>query len=270
MNNDFLDRKSIALLADFIKRINADNLVMEEVGEVVRELLPRKEDKTLINYNIKDKGFDIAKFIPKTRSINLCMHRINEWLDKNVKDIAQLYNENDVAILRKYMFIYMLTHEISHSYQYLISKGLIESPNKVLKDAYNGLFEVLNPKEYIIPRPIKQTRRYISLALYKKNENFYLLERNANVESTDLVSRVALYNDNEDMYSLFKRMENTWLRCGYIDSTIGSIEETYTKILMHDKYKKFCNEVSMSIDEKIKYGFNIDEEERQKLLQKRI
>lgn len=270
MNNTFLNSKSIVLLADFIKEIKLDNLVIDDVDDVIKELLPKKEGRLLINYNIKDKGFDIAKFIPKIRSINLCMNQVNKWLDENVAGIAKIYNENDISALRNYMFIYVLTHEISHSYQYLISRGEIDSPNKVLKDAYSGLFDILNPKEYIIPRPIKQTRRYISLALYKHNENFYLLERNANIESTNLVSRVALYNDREDMYLIFKRMENTWLRCGYMDTGMGSIEETYRKILMYDKYKKFYSEINIPVEEKIKYGFNISEEAIQKVLQKRI
>ena len=61
-------------------------------------------------------------------------------------------------------------------------------------------------------------------------------------------------------------MKNTYLKCGYINSSIGSIEETYRKILMYSKYKKFFNEINLCEEEKVRYGFSISEETRKKLI----
>ena len=46
-------------------------------------------------------------------------------------------------------------------------------------------------KDYIIPRPVKQVRRAISVVTYKMKENEYLLERNAQFDSLGTLSNIA-------------------------------------------------------------------------------
>jgi len=200
----------------------------------------------------------------------MSLNKINIWLQNNTDCFFESIKSSDYNILRSYLLLFMITHEIEHSYQFLMSEGVIVAPNTLLKDAYKGLFDLLNPKYYAIPRPIKEARQRVSLFLYKLKENFYILERNANIESMDLISKCALYNNREDIYQLFIDMKNTYLKCGYINNTIGSIEETYRHILMYDKYRKFYNEIDMSEDEKVRYGFSIDEETRDKVLSKKV
>ena len=58
------------------------------------------------------------------------------------------------------------------------------------------------------------------------------------------------------------------MKLGYINSNIGSIEETYRKTLMYRKYKKIYEDLEISDDERIRFGFNISDETRNKLLSK--
>ncbi len=266
MSNIIKNKDTLLLLKDIINNYDKTNLSKSYIEEILRELIPNKDGNLLIKYKVKDSGISIAKFVPEYESINININKVNEWLDKNTGSFLKEINTCDSNTLRNYLFLFMITHEIEHSYQYLMGKGIIESPNDVLKNAYNGLFDLMASKDYIIPRPIIQTRRIISRVLYKANENFYLLERNANIESMDTVSKVALFNDREDVFKLFLCMKNIYTRCGYTDSTIGSIEETYTKILMHDKYKKFYKKINIDEKEKVRYGFNISEDTRKKVL----
>lgn len=267
MSNIIKNKDTLLLLKDIINDYNKDNLSKSYIEEILKELIPHKDDTSLIKYKVRDKGTAIAFFAPKYEIIYVNINRVNEWLANNTNSFLKEIGTCDSDTLRKYLFLFIITHEIEHSYQYLMGKGIINSPNDVLKNAYNGLFDLLVSKDYIIPRPIIQTRSIISKILYKRNENFYLLERNANIESMDTVSKVALFNDREDVSKLFLSMKNIYTHCGYTDSTIGSIEETYAKILMHDKYKKFYKEIDIEEKEKVRYGFNISEDTRKRVLQ---
>ena len=102
----------------------------------------------------------------------------------------------------------------------------------------------------------------------KTKENGLVLERNANIESTDLICRCAFYNEREDIYNLFIDMRNLFRTQGYIKSTKGSIEETFEEIFMHDKYKKIRQEIDLDEIDRLRYGLNISEETRKRILRK--
>lgn len=162
----------------------------------------------------------------------------------------------------------MITHEIEHSYQYLMAKGKVNAPCQMIQSGYQGIFALFNRNSSIIPRPIKETRELISYLLYKKNENLYILERNANLEATDLLCQLALFTGRDDIYKIFNEMKNTFMSVGYTDDNQGNLKETYQKILMYDKYKKFYQENNMSEEDKIRYGLNISEQTRARILGK--
>ena len=61
-------------------------------------------------------------------------------------------------------------------------------------------------------------------------------------------------------------MRNDFLKLGYVNSSKGSLEETYRNILMYDKYKKFYNDLDLSNKDKIRYGLKVDEDVRKLLL----
>lgn len=262
MNN----KGQLLIMKDVLNYLQNNELSKTYLEEILKELLPKNNNELLVNYNIKEKGLVTSQFQPSTKSIDISLNKINTWLENNIKDFINNYKVNDINILKSYLVLFILSHEIEHSKQYLIAEGKIETPCILLKDAYKGLFELLNPKETIIPRPIKDTKRRLSLFLYKLKENYYVLERNANIESMSLISQCALYNNNEDIYNIFDDMKNIYLKCGYIDSTMGSVEETYRKILMYNKYKTFTHQIGFSVQDKIRYGLEITEEVRNKVL----
>ena len=146
-----------------------------------------------------------------------------------------------------------------------MGEGLVSSSCCVLSSAYKGLFDLLNPPFYILPRLITETRQKLSLILYKINENFYLLERNANIESSDLICKLATLNNDEDIFKVFYDIRELFTFCGYDKNNRGCIENTYRNILMYDKYRKFYNDTVLSCEDKIRYGFAIDDDMRKML-----
>ena len=261
-------KTSLLELKDILKHFKEKGLTKDYLEVVLKKLIPNLDGDLKIGWNISEKGYSAAKFVPKTRTLIFSLKKINEWLDNNTRDFLEKLQTSDPNILRSYFFLFLLTHEVEHSYQYLIGEGIIEVPSPTIKAAYQKLFGLMKPSNTIIPRPIKQTRRAISLLLYKTKENGLVLERNANIESTDLICRCAFYNEREDIYNLFIDMRNLFRTQGYIKSTKGSIEETFEEIFMHDKYKKIRQEIDLDEIDRLRYGLNISEETRKRILRK--
>lgn len=269
MSHILKSQNDLLIFSDIINQVSKDKLNKEYLEEILKLLIPNNNGKPLIDYNISERNFSTAIFIPRSKRILLSLEKILKWLEANTKDIADLYKINDTDMLKSFLFLFVITHEIEHSYQYLIGEGLIPSPSKTIQCGYKGIFDLLVPDNYIIPRPIKQTRKTIATILYKLHQNSYVLERNANVESTDLLCQLAEFMEREDLFKVFDSMKREFICLGYYDSPIGCLEETYKKLLLHDKYKKFFEEINIPEDEKIRYGLGISDETRQKILRKK-
>ena len=242
---------------DYIKNKELNKSVIEKVLE---ELIPDK----MIGYSINEIGFNIC-FIPTIKKIVVSLNMIDTYLRINNKDLSLMYNIKDTKNFSIFLILFMLIHEIEHSKQYLIGKDIIDS-NDILKYGYKYLYEILDSKESIIPNPFKKTKNLISQIIYRKNENHYVLERNANVESLSLLCDLALFINNEEIYNALNSMRNSFLKFGYENSNVGCFEETYRNLLMYNKYKKIYTDLDISIEDKIRYGFRIDEDTREKVL----
>ena len=77
----------------------------------------------------------------------------------------------------------------------------------------------------------------------------------------------SLYMETYDIYNMFLSLKNKFLKLGYVDSNIGSFEETYRKILMYDKYLKISKELNICEKDRVRYGLNISEVTRKKVLE---
>ena len=266
MSNIIKDKDGLLLLKDIITYTQKNDLTVDYLEDTLKYLLPKNSDKLLTGYYVREKGNITGMFIPYSNKIILSIDKINDWLDRQVSDFSSEYKISNMNEFRSYMLLFILTHEIEHAYQYLMGKEIVDAPNDVLKNAYQGLFDLMAKKHYILPRPITLSRRMISKVLYKTKENQYLLERNANILSMELVSKSALFNDDIEIYKIFDDMMRTYLVCGYTDGNIGSIHETYHNILMEDKYRKFYHDMVMDDKDKVRYGFEITDDIRSKIL----
>ena len=70
-------------------------------------------------------------------------------------------------------------------------------------------------------------------------ENEFVLERNANIESLDLVCRLSSLLSDQKSYSAFLDMLYTFVKCGYSENVVGSMVNTYNSILLGDRISKF-------------------------------
>ena len=266
MSNIIKSKDIIILLNNILKEINKPDISKEELEMILEILIPKDGDKQLVEYQFKENLPFTTRFNPSKNTIILDKDNINIWLNTNHNDLTKNIDNVNINQLTKLLLIYMLSHQIELSYQYLMSKDIVECQDETLRQAYKGLMEILVKDKN--NSPLKESKRLLHLLLYKDGESSYLLKRNANIESIDLICKLCLEMDDIKIYDIFNRLRYLYLQCGYCDSCIGSIEETYRKLLMYKKYKEFYKESNLSTDEKIRLGLRISEEERKQLLKK--
>ena len=106
----------------------------------------------------------------------------------------------------------------------------------------------------------------ISFPLYQLKHDNYLLERNANLEAASTLSLLAFSNGDKKIEKVFTAIKNASEALGYQDSTEGSIIETHRKILMLDGLKNIEQPTDMVMSERIRYGLEINEVNREQIL----
>lgn len=259
-NDDFL------YLDSFISYIYKKGISKDALESFLYYFIPKDGENSLINFTVHDKGSITAMFFPTYRNITFSIDKINKWILVNFKYFNEKFDVKDEKLLKCFLCLFIITHEIEHSYQFLMSKGeFISYP--VIQELYNRLFSLLEKKHFIIPRPIVQTRRTISQILYKLKEDFYVLERNANIFSTDLLYQCAYFIEREDLADIFFYLRNYFLTIGYNNNTKGSFDETFQSILMYDKFNKIMKlDTVFDINDRVILGLDINENVRQKVI----
>lgn len=245
----------------------SDGLTEQFLKDYLELTIPKDQNgNNLIRYVIYESFGSTAEFRPSCETIEISMKKLNNWLEFNTTSMAELGKIDNLELLRQYLLFYLVAHEVEHSYQYLMGKGLVDTSCSFVKDGYKNLFELLMPMNNILPRPITKTKKYISCLLYKNHENEFVLERNANIEAVSLVYQLIELEKDEQLSKLFKHMLNVFFKVGYTHGNNGSMEETYFRILMKNKYLKLNRECNLSMSERIRYGLPIDDEARENIL----
>ena len=266
MSNILTSSVKQKILTSFIKDYPKNDLTKDYLESLIQQLIPQSSGINLINYKIKEDGSPAACFYPKTNTLIIQLKKLKKWLSSNLSILEDTNTTQDIKIKEAFLILFVIAHEIEHSYQYLFAEGLVTSPYQSLTLAYKGIMDTLKPANYLLPRPFKRAKKVISCLLYKKNENFLVLERNANIEALDLLCKCAQALAMNDIYQIFNDILNTFMTIGYQESALGSFAETYQKLLISNKYRQISVEKTMTDYEKAYYGFTISENQRQNIL----
>ena len=101
------------------------------------------------------------------------------------------------------------------------------------------------PKDYVLPRPIKQVRRAVSIIAYKRRENEFLLERNAQFDSLGTLANVAFENEHHEIRGVLMDMRNTFAIAGYTKNNNG-IGPAWSNSLFEDN-AEFAKSLDLDI-----------------------
>lgn len=255
-------------LCGLVKDIYENGFDKNKIETVLVKLLPRDDNgDLLIDYYIRERGVNTAIFVPRYETISISLYNLYAWVDRNTTDLAEVYEVEDTNLLGSYLCLLVIMHEIEHAYQYLIGTGKVEAPCKIIKESYKALFELMVPKDYILPRPIKQVRRAISVVSYKARENEFLLERNAQFNSLGTLANIAFENEHHKIRGVLMAMRTVFATAGYIKNGDGPLVNTFKSILMGDKLKKMEHDYNgMGMMDRYKLGLPVDQITRERIL----
>ncbi len=248
LRNKGIDKAFIAnFLDDFIiKDANGKSLVSYSL-DLTESFIP--------NYNINDNSINI--------SYDGFIMAISKYYNQFLNFFNSYSNVSDD--LKNYLAIFILSHELEHAYQACIRNNLIVSPSIMLESCYKLVF---NLKSEISNHSLKDKLRYmICEIMYEIQKGQLALERNANLESADLIYKLASLESNEDLIKLIEELRISQALIGYNFNGSGVLVNTAKIILQFDKLKGFEETDILSFEEKVRYGLPLNEDELYHLVQ---
>lgn len=259
MSNIIKSSDTLFMLINDIKYVEKHDISKSFIEELLSKMIPTINMQPLIRYSVVDSqyGEGSVAFVPSNGIIKIYLGKLDYWLENCVNILINDFGLNGKNALKGYQLIQIIAHEVEHAYQYLMGKSLIKAPNSVIANAYEGIYDLVSSDD-------NSEARKFYFANFKK----LLLERNAQIESFDLILKCLEYNGRLDIYNAYKSLSDDWTTIGYKNSSNGSICETYQLLGLHDKYLEFNHEVHMSEGARIRYGFPISIDTQQKVLKK--
>ena len=268
MSHIVKNKEDLQKLQEVFSYISKNQITEELIVYILESLIPRDNNNQLETYYYLKNTDKTGQFIAKYNTIVLSIQYLSNWIKDNKEELEKTFNIKKKNNLDKYLTLYPIIHEIEHAYQYLMGTNIEPAPNNLVKEAYKELFELLNPSHRKRKNLLFNIQRQKSLNLYYSNSYSYCLERNANYETTTLLTELALNNNDIVPSKVFRSLTYNLIRYGYEEDELGCIYHTFKGIKQLKKFKKIENDKELSFLENIRYGLPITKEERKKLLTK--
>ena len=269
MSNIVKTREDLVKLKEYIKLIQTKWLTKDTMEEIITGIIPKDANgNNLVNVKIMPDGRRVALYSASTNTVEFSIEKCKKWLIVNLEELSHLYGVEDKKLYGYYLSLFVMLHEVEHSYQYLIGQGKVDCSIPMVKNGYKTLTELIIKPNYILPHPIKEIRRAIALYNYLGDQFNYVIERNAHAEASSALLALAYENGHKEMIDVFTDMNDCYLSIGYTDDCKGSFYHTFKDLYMMDKYRRICDGTSVSVEDRIRYGMEIPNYKRLELLDK--
>lgn len=250
-------------ISDYLEILRVKGYSQNTIYEILSAIIPAN-DIYQVKPEINSTGYT-AYFSGYEKKIHINYEETKKYVQKAIDMITEQYpklkKQKDELFV--YFILSILSHEVEHAYQYLIVEGYIPHPYNIVKQAYKNL------TNYNYKDNMPSVWISILLERYKsqKDKAKFVLERNANLEVYEMLSKIAMYENNPDMH-LFLNNQYLWYSaCGYLDiKNNGAFEESYRNIWRHRQYESFDFTEDIPLEDRIRYGLPIEHGPRIQLL----
>lgn len=249
--------EEINILLEKLENIKKFGSNEETIKDILTYLVP-KNDKKPIGIEI-NKKLSAATFDLTNEKVKVSPERLNNVIKQSIIHLKRIFPEIDTKEMFNYYVLFALIHETRHVNQYLIAEGAIDFPYKIIKETYKAMSKI----GYL---DINFIRNYISLYMYNIHNKRLIIERNANIEATEIVHNLAKWLENEPIADLFESMRQRCITYGYDGNYNGSLEETYKTLYLKSLYNDLPKGEAIPVRDRILYGLPINEETREKVL----
>lgn len=252
-----ITEKEIKELSEKLHNIKKYGANKETIEDTLAFLIPHTPKKTIgidINNEKEPTYFDLNNEL-----VSVSPTALNNMIVESIAQLKRVFPELNEEEMFNYYILFALVHENRHVYQYLIAKEYMKAPYKIIQKAYKELI-------YIGDLEVGPLKNIISFYLYTKNRERLFIERNANIEATEIICNLAKYEENENIRDLFESMRQNNIIYGYDGAYNGSLEETYKSLELTSLYAKLPTGEAIPVRDRILYGLPISEETREKVL----
>ena len=178
----------IKTLAEKLYALRKTGINRITIIQILNDLIPETE-KEIIQYNIDNTIYPIC-FNADNATMYISIEKLNKTIINSIKVLKRIFpNMNEYEMINYYI-LFALTHEIRHINQYLIAIGEIEAPYQIVKEVYQNMFKLGN----LNTNPL---RNFVSEYLYNLNNERFIMERNANIEASEILRNLAIYEGNK-------------------------------------------------------------------------
>ena len=247
-------------ISSYLDMIRSKKWDKDDIALILDSIIP-KSDKTKINIDVSDTSGH-AYFDSELELVHINPSELHLYVSGYTSDMIIMNNDLSKRVhdLYAYNLLYALIHEVEHVYQYMFGMGYVGSPYEVIHDLYNKLF-VYKVTDISVIKNILLFKKN----LYSKRVDF-VLERNANIETCELLRRVSEYENNKDIFGSINCEYLLYMKLGYLNKKYnGSFDESFSKLWRKDLFSGDISE-DISTEERIRYGLPIDDESRKLLL----
>ena len=254
--------KKLQYFLNILRKKEIDNNFLYEFYEA---FALKENNNYLTNLSLDNKSEGkLLSFIPNSNTLKLnidsYLYTVN-YIKESFKYLNNLENDLDYNY---YVGIYVLLHEIEHSYQYLMAEDKIEAPIVVLS-TYKLIYDYIykERKMQTIKEALEQRKRVLR---FQKQCGHLALERNANVEALNKTLELIKLEGNIEEELLFEEALMANILMGYSDEQQGSLIETVKvlDLLPNLKGKEQIN--SYDFFTKLRYGMALNKNELEKLV----
>lgn len=265
MSHIITSDEEIKIVSQYLDILRTKGYSKDSLYEILTDIIPKNQMFQVVP-EIDTTGYT-AYFSGYDKKIHINHEKMKNYVEKAVEWITNDYPKlkTQKEELKAYLTLFVLSHEVEHVYQYLIGKELIDFPYKIVIELYKNI------ANYNYKENINSIWLAALIERYKqqKDKAKFVLERNANVEAYEMLSKSATYENNSDLF-LFLNNQYLWYSvCGYLKiKNNGPFEESYRNIWRHGQYKSFDFTEEIPFEERIRYGLPLDYEPRKELLKK--
>ena len=263
VNND----EGIKKISSYLELVRSSGYNKDVLFEILDGVIPINSDFQ-VNAEIDNSDY-VAYFSWFNKVIHLNENELLKYVNKMTDEVINMYHslKNYRHELFSYIILFVLCHEVEHVYQFMFGHDYIKHDYKIVADLYKNMteFSVMKNTPYIIKSILFERYKYV------KDRATFVLERNANVEAYDLLYKLSLIEGN-DCITRFMNNQYLWYSaCGYLKiRNNGSFEESYRDTWRHRMFKSFDFNEEISVEDRIRYGLPIEDDDRLVLLKKFI
>jgi hypothetical protein len=263
IETDFKDLKMLSFYLKYIEKSLTDE---DLIKDILKYIIPKIDGQLAVNISIdnQSEGKVVGEFDPVFNSIIIRMNEIVEYIKLQYQKLCRdLKVEHD--ILRAYLLLVMLLHEVEHAKQFMICSKKLDFPYSIVREGYGLCFKTMltTPKVSLI-KPRKYNVDRERLDTYLRNKDSYLLERNATLEASMVLRDLAEYECDDLAYKTLDFIYRCQCYTGYEKNGRGTIEATFRELMYLDRYKKIGTD-KPGYEDKVRYGFELSNDELKRL-----